>query len=112
MKNLEWYVYCKNYNGKTIEPFNIFDYGSFNDDVKKYFIKYKDDREKFEKELLSSLRYYFWSKCGWEVIVSDWLSAKQKPIEIKIDVFDQVMLNKQIFLDYVWNTLSSGRRKK
>lgn len=109
---LEWNVLYENFNARKIESFNIFDHYSFNEDVKKLFRKYKDDRKTFEEEVLSSLRYYFWSKCEWEIIVSDWPPSKQKPIEVKIDVFDQVMLNKQIFLDYVWNTLTIRRSKK
>lgn len=111
MKKLEWNVLHENFNARKIESFNIFDHYSFNEDVKKLFKKYKDDKEKFEEELIRSLKYYFWAKCEWEVIVSDWPPSKRDPVEEKIDVFDQIILNKQIFLDYVWNTLQSRRRK-
>ena len=46
--------------------------------------------------------YYFWSKCEWEIILSDWPPSDTFCKE-KIDVFDQVMLNWDIFVDYIWN---------
>ena len=109
---LEWNVYYENFNVSTIESFNIFNHYSFNEDVKKHFKKYKDDRKTFEEKLIRSLQYYFWSDCNYEIIISNWPKSDRKSFEEKISIFDQVMLNKQIFLDYVWNTLSSKRRKK
>lgn len=44
---------------------------------------------------------YYWSKCEWEIILSHWPPRKNAQ-ELKIDVYDQVMLNWPIFCDYIW----------
>ena len=78
--------------------------------------------------------YYFWSKCEWEVVITDWpthitveeieelneeLSRYEArwhrkpyslnvglPVQKKVSVYDQVMMNWDIFVEYVWNELS------
>lgn len=46
------------------------------------------------------MKYYFWSKCEWEIIICPWVG---KADDIKIDVYDQLMLNWDKFVDYVWS---------
>ena len=74
--------------------------------------------------------YYYWAKCEWEVVITSWPPHinmdeldrinKQRKSEFakydrepyclcintdvrkKIDVYSQVMLNFDIFVDYVW----------
>ena len=98
---MEWNVYYYNVNRQKIETFNIFKHG--------YFVKYIAqhlqtcvDKDSFAKELQSELRYYFWSKSEWEIIIAPWVGNKN-PDEVKIDVYDQIMLNFNIFVDYIWN---------
>ena len=51
---------------------------------------------------LGLLLYYFWAKSEWEIIISAWIRADvTKPI--KIDVFDQVMMNWEQFCKYTWD---------
>ena len=52
--------------------------------------------------------YYFWSKAEWEIILSPWCGGRDTK-DIKIDVYDQVMNNWDIFVDYVFN---SKKRKQ
>ena len=110
VKNLRWYVYYHDWNDNKIKTFNIFNHGGFNEDVEKYLKKYKD-KDEFAERLKSSLMYYFWSKCEWEVVITPWISRKNTE-DIKIDVYDQVMNNWEIFLDYVWNSKIHRPRKK
>ena len=110
-KELEWNVYYEDFNGKKIVPHNVFNHRRFNEDVKKSFKKNKDDFEAFKKETKSNLRYYYWSKCEWEIILSAWINSGRVP-EVKIDVYDQVMLNFDLFAKYVWDFYSSRRRKQ
>lgn len=98
---LEWNVYYENFNAREIQETNIFSHGSFLTDLKKAHKKYKDNREAFEKEVKSSLMYWYWSKCEWEIIISDWPPSDRVPA-IKVDVYDQVMLNWNVFMDYLW----------
>ena len=96
-----WNVIYGNFNSGRIEVFNVFNHYSFAADCQKIAKKYKDDKEKFAEELKRSLMYFFWSKCEWEVIVSHW-PPKDRDRDEKIDVYDQVILNWQSFLDYTW----------
>lgn len=95
-----WNVYRYNINSRKIEVYNIFDHYNFNKDVVADLEKYRS-REDFAKALKSHLMYYFWSKCEWEVLVSSWTDFTSGG-EIKIDVYDQIMNNWDVFLDYVW----------
>lgn len=101
MRDMEWNVYIEDFNGRKMEVYNIFEHGRFNDDVKQAYKKYKDNFEAFAEEVKRSLMYYFWSKCEWEVILSPWPERKDFQ-EKKIDVYDQVMLNWDNFIKYVW----------
>ena len=131
---LKYYVYYHRFNGKSIDKFNVFDHGRFYEDVKKNLKKY-DNKEEFAEELRKDLAYYYWSKSEWEVVITSWVpsitmqeldrlnaereEAKKKfgrdphslyvnpDIGEKIDVYEQVRLNWDLFVDYVW----SHRRK-
>jgi hypothetical protein len=136
---MKWNVYIENINSNEIKVFNIFDHCSFREDVEKYFKKYKN-KEEFAEHLKRSLTYYFWSKCEWEVVITGWIphitmeeldrlnSEREKTLKeynrepyrlyvnpelgIKIDVYNQVMNNWDIFLDYCWNSKIHRPRKK
>lgn len=61
--------------------------------------KYKT-KEEFAKKLDSIMRYYFWNRCEHEVIIAPWVGNAK---EMKIDVYDQLHMNWDKFVDYVWN---------
>lgn len=99
---LEWNVYVGNFNGKKMETDNVFEHCGFLKDCQAAYKKHKDDKAAFLEKVRRSLMYYYWSKCEWEIILSLWPPREnQKPM--KIDVYDQVMLNWPIFSEYVWN---------
>lgn len=79
------------------------------DDCKKAARKYSKDREAFEEAVKKSLMYNYWSKCEWELILDHW-PHKNTAKELKIDVYDQVILNWDKFADYVWNHAVELRR--
>jgi len=102
MRDMVWNVYVENFNAKQMEPYNIFKHYSFNEGVKKAYKRYKNDFDAFAEEIKKELQYYFWSKCEWEIILSDWPpSDRFKPV--KVSVYDQVMLNWDVFIQYVWD---------
>jgi hypothetical protein len=156
--NFEWNVYISNFNSNKIEVYNIFNHGGFHRDLLKLKKDYKKkikeiesslkakitDTSKFidkmQKELFSykdgefadkinnSLRYHFWAKCEWEIILTDWPThvdikevermaneIKKENLqykvgvslecEEKVDVFDQIKLNWETFVDYVWDNI-------
>lgn len=127
---LEYYVYYHNFNGRSIEKFNIFDHGRFLEDVKKDLKKYAD-KEGFSGRLRGHLFYYYGSKCEWEVVITSWVphitiselnrlneerektlrEYNREPYRLyvnpdvgeKVCVYSQVMLNWHLFVDYVWS---------
>jgi len=102
---MKWNVYIYDVNQQKMADFNIFDHGSFVEYVKKAIKKFKN-KEVFANQLKSELMYYFWGKSEWEIIISPWCGNK-KQCDVKIDVFDQVMLNWDVFVDYVWDNKST-----
>lgn len=103
--NLSWYAYRQDANSGKIEPWNIFEHGSFHRSIIDYLKRFKDesmganDKLAFRNKVNSDLMYYFWSKAEYEIILKNWIG---KDCEIKIDIYDQVMLNFDKFIDYLW----------
>lgn len=95
---MEWYVYYDDFNSKQIKKFNIFDHWKFKEDVEQDLRRYKS-RAEFEKSLKMHLMHYFWSKSEWEILLSSWIGRANT---VKIDIYDQVMLNWEVFVDYCW----------
>lgn len=65
---MEWFVYHYNINKHEIEAFNIFKHGSF----AKYcniHLNTMSDKKQFANAIKDELRYYFWSKSEYELIV-------------------------------------------
>lgn len=105
---LEWNVYISNFNRRVIEEYNIFKHAAFVDDCKKTIKKYNKaaragefDMDAFSEDIRRHLLYYFWSKCEWEVIIDHWPGGEHFKPE-KIDVYDQVRLNWDKFIIYLW----------
>ena len=126
---MKWNVYRHNINSRKIEVYNIFDHYSFNKDVEKH-LKECSNKEEFAKRLRRSLFYYFWAKAEHEAVITSWtphikmeeldrLNAEREeylkkwgrePYSLyvepdvfkKVDIYEQVTNNWEIFLEYVW----------
>lgn len=96
-----WNVYRENFNSNEFEVFNIFNHTRFDADVNKALKKY-DNKEEFAERIRGDLMYYFWSKSEYELILSPWLGSGRVK-EKKIDIYNQVMLNWDKFVDYCWS---------
>ena len=108
---LTWNVYIGDFSKREIVVHNVFDHYGFLEDCKKAAKKYKDDREAFEKAIENNLMFYYWSKCEWEIILQHWPQISGFQDE-KVDVYDQVMLNWDKFIEYVWNNAEELRRRE
>ena len=108
--NLTWNVYRLNINNREIEVFNIFNHYSFLMGCAKAAKKHT--RMEFAEEVKHELMYYYWSKCEWEVLVSDWTSPDFSKSQKKIDVYQQIMLNFDQFIDYLWANKSELKKIK
>lgn len=104
---LEWNVYIGNFQNSA-DKYNIFNHWRFFEDCQRNYKKNKDDKDVFLKQLRRDLMYYFWSKTEWEVVITHWPPHRDdeerfNKESIKVDVFDQVRLNWDVFCDYVWS---------
>ena len=118
--NLVWNVWRNDFNDKKIEVFNVFDHYRFREDVEK-LMKSKPSYDELSEQLRKTAIYYFWSKCEYEVVVTSWpprIGADEiqrirndsypygthVKLEIgsKVDVYSQLQLNWDRFVDYVW----------
>lgn len=105
----KWNVYMGDFNSGYIKEFNIFRHVSFLDDVCKTVKKYRQilkkegtfDRAAFAEELRHQLMYYFWCKCEYEIILDHWPPSDRTNAR-KVDIYEQVLLNFDVFTDYVW----------
>jgi hypothetical protein len=96
---MKWNVFRFNCNAQKMEVYDIFDHESFKAYVEES-LKECETKEDFAYQLINELRYYFWSKCEWEIEIIDWMRRQKNGL--KIDVFQQIMLNFDRFVDYVW----------
>ena len=87
-------------NARRVEVYNIFKHSGFLDACQKALNTY-DIKEEFLEVVRTSLLYYFWSKREWEVEINDLGHHPNYPGE-KVDVYKQVMINWDIFTEYLW----------
>ena len=99
MNNLEWFVWQYDINSKEIKTWNIFNHARFNDGIQRALVDYRDNKTDFTEALKSNLIYCFWCKSEYEILLSPWVGTGQIR---KIDIYQQVMLNWEAFVEYVW----------
>lgn len=106
MKKLEWNVYVADFNSKEVKKYNIFNHFYFKKDCDKAWSECKDKNgfinTKFAEDIRKNLAYYFWSKCEWEIVISSFPESDRFK-DKKVDVYEQVMLNWEHFMNYLWN---------
>lgn len=95
---MEWNVFYVNMNSRKLESYNVL---AGREDFMKKLRKKFPDRNDFAKELRSEMMYHYWSRCEWETVISPWSCEEGK--EWKVDVFWQLELNWDRFVDYCWN---------
>lgn len=96
---IEWYVLYSDSNARKIVKWNIFKHGTFKREVDK-LLKENLTKDDFSEKLRRLLMYYMWSKSEYEIIVSPWVGRAE---DIKIDIYSQVHMNWDRFVDYVWS---------
>lgn len=129
--SLTYYVYVENINKRKIEKYNVLNDGIIEELLKR--VDKFSDKKQFVEALEQILMYHYWSRSEWEIILTDWpphmkieelsklnseVDKYQKDygrdpysltvnlsIAEKIDVYDQVMMNWNIFIDYAWENL-------
>ena len=135
---LVWNVFNEQ-NGEIL-PINIFEYNyKFLEDLLLAKQKYNDNFEKFAEEVRKLLQYYYWSKSEYETIITSWppyiesdeldrlnkekethlemygnfyIEAVELNVSHKIDIYTQIMMNWDRFIDYLWNNKHLLTKKK
>ena len=93
-EKLEWNVLRVNINTKRIEIYNIFDHYHFRKDCDS--LGEHVNEPYFKTAIKDYLMYYFWSKYEWEIFIQENSNSYKK-----MDVYAQVMMNWDKFIDYV-----------
>lgn len=124
-----WNVYREDFNNSGIRKYNIFDHNGFAKDIKK-LLKADVSKDEFANQLKRFLMYWFWCKSEHEVVITSWPVYIDKeeldrinteyeeynnkwghyPYKIhiapevgkKINIYSQVMMNWEQFVNYVW----------
>ncbi len=93
-----WNVFYSNFNTGKIESHNVLR-------GREKFIKNlrskSASKEEFSKQLRSEMMYHYWSRAEWEILLSPWCGQKDSE-KRKVNVFDQLELNWDRFVDYCW----------
>lgn len=124
-----WNVYREDFNRRVIIKYNIFNHGGLTQDVNK-LLKADVSKDEFANQLKRSLMWWFRSRTEYEVLITSWpvyidkteldkLNTEYEeynnkwshyPYKInvapdvgkKVSVYDQVMMNWDQFVEYVW----------
>lgn len=97
---MEWNVYYHDTNKGTIDVINVFERLGMERFVRNLCKDKKLTREAFAEELRHELMYHFWARCEYEVIIREWCGREA---ERKVDIYEQLMLNWDRFIDYCWS---------
>lgn len=128
---MTYYVYIENFNTKKIEKYNVLNEGIIKE-IKEQ-TKGFTNKTRFAEVVNNIMSYYFWARSEYEVVLTSWPSyitleeldrlneeskkyqkeygkrALRQPVNLtveeKIDIYDQVKMNWNIFIDYVWENL-------
>lgn len=101
---MEWYVYRHDTNKGKIIKYNVVNTGVI-DHLIKMLNQIKEEKghwcyDDFTAAAMQIYRYYYWGKCEHEIIIKEWVGREA---EEKVDVFDQLMLNWDIFVDHLYD---------
>ena len=131
--NLTYYVYVESINKRKIEKYNVLNDRIIDEFKKRVKEQHIINKRKFAEMAEQVLMYQYWSRSEWEIVLTDWpphikveeLSRLNSELEEyksnygckphsltinlstaeKIDVYDQIMMNWNIFIDYVWENI-------
>lgn len=138
-KKLVWNVIVEDVNAREIIPYNIFDHGSFLNDLIKIKKEVGDNYDEFVEKVRRSLSYYYRSKSEWEIIATSWppyIEAEELDrvnqekaerlekgypfyresvnlsVGEKLDVYTQIRINWDIFIKYLWENRNLIKKPK
>lgn len=118
---LIWNVFLYDRNRKEVKPWNVFEHGRFGVDMIDCLRDCRD-KDEFKTELKRDVMYYFGFKVEYETFITEpfpYVTKKEIDrlaeedvrhctyVELehgeKIDVYRQIMMNYDHFINYLWN---------
>lgn len=97
---LVYNVYKEDNN--SIGNYNIFDHLYLTIEELRVMKFESLDKEAFGERLKSRLRYCFWCKSECEILIG---GIHNNSKEQKIGIYDQLMMNYPLLVDYVWENI-------
>ena len=131
MNKLEYWVWREDFNRRQILPYNVLSNGILEEliECKKQCVDKADFKELVDRKL----RYYFWCRAEHEIVMVDWpphITVEEhyrldkelrehieehnaEPYRLtyspdvgrKVDIYEQITINYNIFIDYLWENL-------
>jgi hypothetical protein len=100
----KWNVYVFDVNRSIMKNYNIFTHRGFVKYLCEIYQKEALSAVDFQEEVRRELQYHFWSKCEYEIILTEWPPHEDlsKDVREKIDVYDQIMLNIDRFIEWLY----------
>ena len=111
MQELVWNVYHYSHATKQIEVWNIFHSLKFGERIER-LIKKKHEKEAFAEKVKGELMYCFLTKYEYEITVCKYPRLETDAEDLRVDVFDQVMLNFDAFIDYLYANVYGTKNGK
>lgn len=134
---LQYYVYIKNINKGKIEKYNVLN-EQIVSEIESSTLNISD-KLLFSETIRQIIKHYYWSRSEWEITLTSWPTSilvsefdrlnaelveyykkfKRKPRsctinlaeELKVDIYDQVTLNWDIFINYLWEFLKQSNKE-
>ena len=86
---MEYYVHYWNINSQKLTLYNIFTHRGFATDVLDLVNDENiDTKEQFQTRLADIIRYWFWSKCEWEIITASWPPSEYRNMTVFGNCFE------------------------
>ena len=115
---MKWNVIVEDLNRRCFVTYNIFDHGRFADDCADDLKEAErsqnpsDAKDLFFDRVRRNLAYYFQHKAEWEIMIYPLIPSKYYSLSKKMDVYSQVMMNEDLFLNYVWEHRGELRKPR
>lgn len=110
LNNLEWKVFNYNVNQHLIHTVNIFKYSHIFELSVAQYQKNRDVQE-FEHNIKANLQYMFWCRSEYEIVLTPLFNHKESE-ELKIDIYEQIMINWDKFFNYLLNEVNKQLEEK
>ena len=97
---MEFNVWCHNFNAQEITTYNVLNNYLIKEVISPILNEHENNKREFAEAIRSEMMYRFCAKAEWEIIISPWVGLAK---ERKIDVYKQIMINFDLFINYLWN---------